>query len=97
MPVSLVILSVNLTSTQELLTRKLPYYHLNNEAAVIFAIATYKLPKFDADPALYATYIWEMCLDCWKKSPAKRPTMTNLVEDIVGIIPVDCTCSYSKP
>lgn len=72
---------------QELLTHKMPFYHINNDTFVMFHILRGNKPKdpmFSNDPsdAEIERFLWTICLKCWEKNPDSRPSMSELEEDI---------------
>lgn len=70
-----------LTTLQELLTLKVPYYYMKSEAEVILAIASGERPRV---PETFVKWnrlcqaLWSVCGDCWVLEAAERPRMSQL-------------------
>ncbi|KAG2341993.1 kinase-like protein [Suillus weaverae] len=57
----------------QVLTNKVPYYHLSNDAAIILCIAKSQTPSRSRYPALPEKY-WELIEQCWSTDPRDRPS-----------------------
>ncbi|KLO11538.1 kinase-like protein [Schizopora paradoxa] len=69
----------------ELLTRKLPYHHLNSEGQIICAILTKNIPlppQLDADSA-EEEKLFDVCMECWTSDPRLRPAIHD-IRDAIG-------------
>lgn len=66
---------------QELMTRKAPFYNLQ-DATVIMRVSDGKMPS---RPDAVTTHHrlndawWSICCLCWKTDPAKRPPMHDII------------------
>lgn len=72
----------------ELFTRKRPFHQFNKTSAVIGRIVRGKTPE---RPSSEETCLrltdpwWNICVKCWKLEPASRPTIADVLQDIVNI------------
>ncbi|KAG1811637.1 kinase-like domain-containing protein [Suillus variegatus] len=57
----------------QVLTNKVPYYHLTNDARIIFCIAKSETPSRSRYSALPEKY-WEFIEQCWSTDPWDRPS-----------------------
>ncbi len=65
---------VPLIRTQELLTGRVPFYHLKNDLQVSFAIANGQIPsQFSTVEDASHRFLWSICLQCWRTSASDRP------------------------
>ena len=76
---------------KELVTQSLPYAHIDNDIAVLFAISRHELPGADSwlpspvlDTAgtLALIKLWSLCVRCWKRSPLERPTASEIRDEL---------------
>ena len=70
---------------QEILTAKMPFPVMTNEAQVITAIIAGQLPEPPADihrRRRLDRALWALCRRCWKLPPSQRPTMIKLLDDL---------------
>ncbi|KAG0703881.1 kinase-like domain-containing protein, partial [Suillus ampliporus] len=65
----------------QVLTNKIPYYHLSNDAAIILCIAKSETPSRSRYPALPDKY-WHFIEQCWSTNPQDRPS-TGRVDQMV--------------
>ncbi|KAG0701412.1 kinase-like protein [Suillus ampliporus] len=65
----------------QVLTNKVPYYHLSNDAAVILCIAKSEKPPRSRYPAMPDKY-WHIIEQCWSSDPQGRPS-TERVDEVV--------------
>ena len=74
------------TFTQEIISQKLPFYHLE-EFSVLAEILVGNLPKRPTVWIISRTVnrLWGVCLRCWAKDPADRPTATQIVQTLVSL------------
>jgi len=58
----------------ELLTGRVPFYHLKNDLQASFAIANGQLPSQPStvEDASHR-FLWSICLQCWRSSASDRP------------------------
>ncbi|KAF8995553.1 kinase-like domain-containing protein [Cyathus striatus] len=65
----------------EILTGKIPFYCISNNAKVIIDISTKaRKPSRDKYPCNYITdHLWEIMELCWKRNPGDRGTMEEIV------------------
>jgi hypothetical protein len=74
------------TIMQEILTGNRPFEHLTKDAIVVHAITQGKLPlppeSLDARPALDRE-LWNMCNRCWITPASLRPSMIDIVVNII--------------
>ncbi|KAG1870954.1 kinase-like domain-containing protein, partial [Suillus tomentosus] len=56
----------------QVLTNKVPYYHLTNDARIIFCIAKSETPSRSRYPELPEQY-WQFIEQCWSLDPRDRP------------------------
>ncbi|KAG1801259.1 kinase-like domain-containing protein [Suillus variegatus] len=57
----------------QVLTDKVPYYHLSNDAAIILCIAMLQTPSRARYPELPERY-WQLIEQCWSTRPWERPS-----------------------
>jgi serine/threonine protein kinase len=57
----------------QVLTNKVPYYHLTNDAAIILCIAKSQTPSRSRYPELPEQY-WQHIEQCWSTQPSDRPS-----------------------
>ncbi|KAG2115765.1 kinase-like domain-containing protein [Suillus discolor] len=57
----------------QVLTNKVPYYHLTNDAAIILCIAKSQTPSRSRYPELPEKY-WQLIEQCWSTHPQDRPS-----------------------
>ncbi|KAG2143615.1 kinase-like domain-containing protein [Suillus clintonianus] len=57
----------------QVLTNKIPYYHLSNDAAIVLCIAKSETPSRSRYPVLPDKY-WEFIEQCWSTDPRDRPS-----------------------
>ncbi|KAG1802357.1 kinase-like domain-containing protein, partial [Suillus subaureus] len=57
----------------QVLTNKVPYYHLTNDAAIILCIAKSQTPSRYRYPELPEQY-WQFIEQCWSTHPWNRPS-----------------------
>ncbi|KAG2036651.1 kinase-like protein, partial [Suillus americanus] len=57
----------------QVLTNKVPYYHLTNDAAIILCIAKSQTPSRSRYPELAEQY-WKFIEQCWSTHPQDRPS-----------------------
>ncbi|KAG2143612.1 kinase-like domain-containing protein [Suillus clintonianus] len=57
----------------QVLTNKVPYYHLSNDAAIVLCIAKSQTPSRSRYPPLPDKY-WELIEQCWSTDPRDRPS-----------------------
>ncbi|KAG2068972.1 kinase-like protein [Suillus decipiens] len=57
----------------QVLTNKVPYYHLTNDAAIILCIAKSQNPSRSRYPELAEQY-WQLIEQCWSTDPRDRPS-----------------------
>ncbi|KAG1734996.1 kinase-like protein [Suillus lakei] len=57
----------------QVLTNKIPYYYLPNDAAIVLCIAKSEMPVRSRYPALPEKY-WEFIKQCWSTDPQDRPS-----------------------
>ncbi|KAG2343684.1 kinase-like protein [Suillus weaverae] len=57
----------------QVLTNKIPYYHLSNDAAIILCIAKSQTPSRSRYPELPERY-WQFIEQCWSTDPRERPS-----------------------
>ncbi|KAG1820905.1 kinase-like domain-containing protein [Suillus subaureus] len=57
----------------QVLTNKIPYYHLTNDAAIILCIAKSQTPSRSRYPKLPEQY-WQFIEQCWSTRPSDRPS-----------------------
>ncbi|KAG2128969.1 kinase-like protein [Suillus clintonianus] len=57
----------------QVLTNKIPYYYLPNDAAIVLCIARSEKPSRSRYPELPAKY-WEFIEQCWSTDPRDRPS-----------------------
>ncbi|KAG2073654.1 kinase-like protein [Suillus decipiens] len=57
----------------QVLTNKLPYYHLTNDAAIVLCIAKSQTPFRTRYPELPEKY-WPLIEQCWSTDPRDRPS-----------------------
>ncbi|KLO15481.1 hypothetical protein SCHPADRAFT_824657 [Schizopora paradoxa] len=72
----------------ELLTGRTPYAHIGSVGAVSSAIARGFLPRKpaidDSDPdAGLKHFMWSICLKCWRLKPEERPSMHEILEEML--------------
>ncbi|KAG0703871.1 kinase-like domain-containing protein [Suillus ampliporus] len=65
----------------QVLTNKIPYYHLSNDAAIILCIAKSETPSRSRYPALPDKY-WHIIEQCWSTDPQERPSTEGVDGDI---------------
>ncbi|KAG0703895.1 kinase-like protein, partial [Suillus ampliporus] len=65
----------------QVLTNKIPYYHLSNDAAIILCIAKSETPSRSRYPALPDQY-WHIIEQCWSTDPQDRPSTERVDGDI---------------
>lgn len=73
---------------QELLAQERPYAHIKDNFQVMWRIAAGELPKepkFSENPSdkRLENFMWSLCMDCWRKDPEARPSMSELKPTIV--------------
>ncbi|KAG2361620.1 kinase-like domain-containing protein [Suillus spraguei] len=57
----------------QVLTNKVPYYHLTNDAAIVLCIAKSQNPSRARYPEFAERY-WELIEQCWSPDPSDRPS-----------------------
>ncbi|KAG2116775.1 kinase-like domain-containing protein, partial [Suillus clintonianus] len=57
----------------QVLTDKIPYYYLPNDAAIVLCIARSQKPSRPRYPALVEKY-WQFIEECWSTDPLDRPS-----------------------
>ncbi|KAG1873606.1 kinase-like protein [Suillus subalutaceus] len=57
----------------QVLTNKVPYYHLTNDAAIVLCIAKSQTPSRSRYPELPEQY-WQFIEQCWSTDPRDRPS-----------------------
>ncbi|KAG0703883.1 kinase-like domain-containing protein [Suillus ampliporus] len=62
----------------QVLTNKVPYYHLTNDAAIILCIAKSEKPSRSRYPVLPDKY-WHLIEQCWSADPQDRPSTERSV------------------
>ncbi|KAG0703872.1 kinase-like domain-containing protein [Suillus ampliporus] len=65
----------------QVLTNKIPYYHLSNDAAIILCIAKSETPSRSRYPVL-PDKNWHFIEQCWSTDPQGRPS-TERVDEII--------------
>ncbi|KLO14143.1 kinase-like protein [Schizopora paradoxa] len=63
----------------ELLSGRIPFYHLKLDLQVAYAISNGQIPS--QPPRLYEETrlaLWSICLKCWEKAPLDRPTISRI-------------------
>ncbi|KAG0703878.1 kinase-like domain-containing protein [Suillus ampliporus] len=65
----------------QVLTNKVPYYHLTNDAAIILCIAKLQMPSRSRYPVLSDKY-WQVIEQCWSANPQDRPSTESLDREI---------------
>ncbi|KAG0703873.1 kinase-like domain-containing protein [Suillus ampliporus] len=65
----------------QVLTNKVPYYHLMNDAAIILCIAKLEKPSRSRYPVLPDKY-WHVIEQCWSANPQDRPSTEPLDREI---------------
>jgi len=83
-------------SVQELFTCKNPFHDIQSYGALIAAII-WRPPAQPRDEDTHSRMTkmwWDMCCRCWHKDPPSRPTMAELVAEIVGF---PLAVSHSSP
>ncbi|KLO15486.1 kinase-like protein [Schizopora paradoxa] len=75
-------------TVMELLTRDAPYAHFKTDGAVLRAISQGELPRKpdidDSDPdAGLKHFMWLICLKCWRLNPEERPSMREILEEML--------------
>ncbi|KAG2036655.1 kinase-like domain-containing protein [Suillus americanus] len=84
----------------QVLTNKVPYYHLTNDVAIILCIAKSQTPSRSRYPELAEQY-WQFIEQCWSTDPRDRPSTegadTAIRNEFYSLSrPVDsCTVSHS--
>ncbi|KAJ8589062.1 kinase-like protein [Rhizopogon salebrosus TDB-379] len=63
----------------QVLTNKIPYFHLSNDAAIIRCIYTLEKPARSRYPAISDKY-WHFIEQCWSGEPQERPPTERVVE-----------------
>ncbi|KAJ7621273.1 kinase-like domain-containing protein [Roridomyces roridus] len=70
----------------EILTGKVPFFNIFNDAAVIFKILDgfkpERLAECQGSPVL--DELWQLLQDCWEKNFEERPTATEIVQRLAG-------------
>ncbi|KLO08018.1 kinase-like protein [Schizopora paradoxa] len=73
----------------ELITGKFPYDHIRSDSGVVTQIVKGKYPhtpvmeESDANAGL-KRFLWSLCLRCWHLEPQQRPSMEDIVKEILG-------------
>ncbi|KAJ7490906.1 kinase-like domain-containing protein [Mycena latifolia] len=86
----------------EILTGKLPFYELSNDAAVIFKVVGGSRPTRPAACSGTAVFdnLWDLLQDCWKEHPDTRPTAAQIVERLMGpsiqATTIQCTTDWDE-
>ncbi|KAG2341783.1 kinase-like protein [Suillus weaverae] len=57
----------------QVLTNKIPYYYLPNDAAIVLCIAKSQMPSRSRYPELPERY-WQFIEQCWSTDPRERPS-----------------------
>ncbi|KAG2369057.1 hypothetical protein BDR07DRAFT_1389461, partial [Suillus spraguei] len=65
----------------QVLTNKVPYYHLTNDAAIIRCIDRSEKPSRARYPEL-AEHYWQFIEQCWSTNPRERPS-TEGVDTVI--------------
>ncbi|KAG2742684.1 kinase-like protein [Suillus brevipes Sb2] len=58
----------------QVLTNKVPYYYLTNDAAIILCIAKSQTPSRSRYPELLSEQYWQFIEQCWSTNPRDRPS-----------------------
>lgn len=64
-----------------MLTRKLPYADLKDDAQIVSHLRQGRKPKESTDIKMWTETdlrLWKLCRDCWQWKPSKRPTASDL-------------------
>ncbi|THH03010.1 hypothetical protein EW145_g6607 [Phellinidium pouzarii] len=67
-----------------LMTKVPPYHDMHMDVQVMFALARGQLPSRPDNsewPKLYK-YLWQLCFECWRIEPLKRPSMTEIISSL---------------
>ncbi|KLO04698.1 kinase-like protein [Schizopora paradoxa] len=72
----------------ELLTGRVPYAYMVNDGAVMKAILKRYLPveekpNYIGNDAELKSDIWLLCRKCWKRNPKKRPSMRDILQELI--------------
>ena len=72
---------------QEVITGKFPFSNLQNEVSVMMAIMNGRVPERSPsdEPHPGSDKLWNICTLCWEKSPKARPTMGEILDDLVSL------------
>lgn len=77
-----------LYNLQELLTKQMPYEHLNVDYQVVSYLFLGETPQKPYDykdwPSHYQD-IWALCEVCWSKEPAARPNIDAIIAKLRDI------------
>ncbi|KAJ7907318.1 kinase-like domain-containing protein, partial [Mycena leptocephala] len=65
----------------EILTGKVPFFEINNEAAVILKVIEGIRPS--RLEIVAPLHLWLLLEDCWDQQPDRRPTMTTVVQRLI--------------
>ncbi|KAH8114408.1 kinase-like domain-containing protein [Phellopilus nigrolimitatus] len=84
----------------EILTMLRPYHHLSSDYQVIFAIIRGQLPVLpgsfvSGSATVDETILWDLCRNCWKRSPEMRPSMNDVNRELDWRLSVSITVTRS--
>ncbi|KAJ7186086.1 kinase-like domain-containing protein [Mycena filopes] len=66
----------------EILSGKPPFFDIHNEVAIILKVVEGGRPS--PLEGVFSANLWLLLEDCWTTSPDKRPTMTVVIQRLVG-------------
>ncbi|KAG6326534.1 hypothetical protein ID866_12555, partial [Astraeus odoratus] len=73
----------------ELFTRLIPFHDCRHDVNIMFRLMQGRLPgcPTEASTCFRMTGAWwEICKSCWKKEPSLRPSASDILEIILGIM-----------
>jgi len=79
----------------EVLTNRLPFYEIWNDAAVVLRVTKGfrpTRPPLDQAPEL-SNEIWEVMESCWNSNPIERPSVNQVAERLSRVCPTESTIS----
>ncbi|KAJ8591392.1 kinase-like protein [Rhizopogon salebrosus TDB-379] len=80
----------------QVLTNKIPYYHLQNEAAVIRCICTLEKPSRSRYSIIPDKH-WHFIEQCWSAQPQERPSTDSVVDVIRDELDSLCSSHVLSP
>ncbi|KAJ7139289.1 kinase-like domain-containing protein [Mycena epipterygia] len=76
----------------EILTEKAPFFDLHNDMAVAMKVVAGHRPS---RPEKTSEDLWILFQDCWAQKTEKRPTVTEIIQRLLGP-PISATTAQSK-